>query len=680
MTSRLLTFSSWSVLIALLAAGPMEAAPPPRLQASAEVARTSVQVGEPVRITIRVQDSEGLPSIDVPKVRGLSIQETGEIQETPSVLRNVRRLPSGHLPASKIIQSLRDLSKQIGSAPGAMPAGVDPQLAQQYQALLQQGLGNINRGDYAVVYLATPEKTGPVTVPAFTVHANGETLETRPIRLTVTETKPSRWVKAQLSLSNPKPFVGDTVNLYVDLLVRRWPKQVGRGNNQFKSQPINHVTLTVPTLEGITEVRPVESLERFVRKRRLPPGQLGYHVNHYPGVILLEQEPPPGPLNVLDPQWYRRRLTFPFRVVSTGTVEIPPLRVAGEVYVPDGSRTGYHWEGFVASSEALKFRTLDVKDRPADYNGTIGPCRLFARASRTEMPAGTPFTLTLREEAYSNLARATPPNLEAVPAFRDRFTIRAEKDELRAENVREFTWTLRPRSETVTEVPAISLSWFDPKTEQFQRVHSDAIPLRVTPAPVRAAPPQGAVDEPTVAEEPSATEESAPLVQRAFPKGVGFLAAFAALVVLGGIGIGLRRRRPQRRQQAARKRQQRQTIEQARQRLHEPALTAADVSAAVQDCLRARLEMTPGEITPEEAAERLRQAGYPPELAESCAAMLRECATRQFAPDQASAANDLASSANHLLDDILAAPPRQNPTAPATVDELTRERQAALTD
>jgi hypothetical protein len=113
-------------------------------------------------------------------------------------------------------------------------------------------------------------------------------MRTRPIDLTVLEARPSLWVKAALSLSKAEPAAGDTVNLYVDLLVRRPTQQFGRSNIDLKSQPINHVTLKIPALEGYEEIQP---LEKYVEKRRLPPGQLGYHINNYPGVILLEQEP-----------------------------------------------------------------------------------------------------------------------------------------------------------------------------------------------------------------------------------------------------------------------------------------------------------------------------------------------------------------------------------------------------
>ncbi|MGH7169192.1 MAG: hypothetical protein ACRELG_02800, partial [Gemmataceae bacterium] len=370
--------------------------------------------------------------------------------------------------------------------------------------------------------------------------------------------------------SKPEPFVGDTINLYVDLLVRRPIQQLGRGNLDLKSQPINHVTLTIPVLEGYQEIRPLELLEKYVEKRRLPPGQLGYHINNYPGVILLEQEPvgtaSRRSFNGLDPQWYRRRLTIPFRVLQAGEMALPPLRVGGEVYVPAGSRNRYTWEGFVASSAPLKFRILDAVNRPAD--------------------------------------------------------------------------------------------------------------------PLRQAPAQAAADKPPIAEEPSSpAEESPPLVEHSFPEAARWEVALAVVLLILGVVVGLRRWPAARSQHAVRLRWQRQDIAQARQRLQAPSLTAAEVSAAVQDFLRIRLDMAAGEITPEEAAECLTQAGYPPELTESCAEVLRACASRQFAPGQAtSGAEDLAIVADRILGTILASQPKKAMVASASVDDLTRARQAALAD
>jgi hypothetical protein len=578
MTQRRFVLSVLSAVLSLGLAVGASAAPP--IQATAQAARTTVQVGEPVRITIQVRDSEEVPRIDAPAVEGVKISSTATVEATPSVLRNVRRFSNGHAPGSKLLASLRDLSKQLNDASAGMPNGSNPQLTQQYQAQLKQRLDMLNRNDYAIVYLATPEKTGSVTVPPFTVHSGGQTVKTQPLQLSVTEARPSPWVKAALSLSDAEPSVGDTVDLYVDLLVRRWIQQVGRDNANLKSQPINHVTLTVPSLEGYKEIQPLEPLEKLVEKRRLPPGQLGYHINYFPGVILLEQEPASGAVNALDPEWYRRRLTIPFRAVQAGVMEVPPLRVGGEVYVPTGGKERYTWEGFVASSAPLKFRILEGVNQPAD----------------------------------------TAPS---VPT------------------------------------QSVGTRGFTPKTPAVEEPSA--------PAEERSPAPR------------ESEEEASPWLLMA----ATLAAAVAAFLVMARVAVVLRGRLAVRRQRLALMSRQRQAVEEALQRLRTPPWTAADVSAAMQDFLRAHLEMELGEITPEEAAERLTQAGYPVELAEKCALVLRACAAQQFAPPGtvgAKSDKDLALAAECLISEILAKKPEDLSDPPARVDELTRQRQAALAD
>ncbi len=560
-----LMVSPWLVIAA-------PAAPP--IQATAQVARSTVQVGEPVRITIQVKDSEEIPRIDAPKLEGVSISSTGTAEVTPSTLRSVRTIPSQRLPASKLLQSLQGVSKQLDDLSKNAPNGVDPQQAQQFQSMLKQRLGNLNRNDYAIVYLATPEKIGSITVPPFTVHSSGQTVQTQPLRLSVTEPRPSPWVKAALSLSKPEPTVGDTVNLQVDLLVRRWTQQLGRDNANLKSQPINHVTLTVPSLEGYQEILPLEPLEKFVAKRRLPPGQLGYHINHFPGVILLEQEPQGG-TERLDPAWYRRRLTIPFRAVQAGSMEVPPLRVAGEVYVPSVGKDRFTWEGFVAYSSPLKFRILEAENRAAN-------------------PA----------PQSSDKTNGTTPVVD------------------------------------VSSAPAGALAQAEQGTE------SNAWPW----VPMLA------------------TMATSSAILFVMIRGVAVLCGCLA-----------------RRQQRLVLGSQQHPIEEAHRRLRTLPSTAVDVSAAIQDFLRAHLEMGPGEITPQEASERLSRAGYPIELVEMCAALLASCAARQFAPTSTADAREirtLALTAERLIHDILARKPttEQLNSPPYEEDQLTRERRAALTE
>src|SRR5262249_33490400 len=114
------------------------------------------------------------------------------------------------------------------------------------------------------------------------------------------------------------------------------------------------------------------------------------------------------------------------------------------------------------------------------------------------------------QEGEGNLARATPPDLNTQPGFSDRFAIHPESDRLLADGVREFAYTLRPRNENVTEIPSVSISFYNPKTDRYESARSESIPLRVTPAPpAAAAPSPAAPDVPVIRPDDVLTEKLA---------------------------------------------------------------------------------------------------------------------------------------------------------------------------
>jgi hypothetical protein len=576
-----------------------------------------------------------------------------------------------------LIEALRGVADKSGNAindPAMVKQLQDQGLMEEYKAALAS-LKDIKQDDYTLIYLVQPDKTGKLTLPAFTVTSGGQKVETQPIALNVTEPQPQNWVRVNLSLSNPAPMPGDEVQLYVDLMIRRGPVTLGGRN--YPHFPVKDMTLSVPTLEGVARLELARPLEQLLAEHAIQPGQHGFHVNNVPGEYLLDHEAADAPKDARDPQWYRRRLSLPVRVREAGPAVIPPARAAGEVYLAASAKRG-EWVPFTASSEPLSVNGRSLKDSPKDYTGGVGTFRLTAKASQTSMPAGTPFVFTLRQEGEGNLARATPPDLNARSAFADRFAIHLESDRLLSDGVREFTYTLRPRSEAVTEVPSVTVSSFNPKADRFETARSEPIPLQVTPAPAG-----GAAAAPAAASAPADT--TAPVEEEAAPPGPSFLSAAAKwvgiplglLLCVAGMVLARREFRKYRIRRAARNREH-QEMDAARQRLHAPHLSIDDVRRAMQDFLRARFALPPGEITPKDAEERLAQAGYGEKLARWCAEVMTRCEAAEFAPGSAPPAAELAASAERVLRAILTAKPRLAVAATATTDELTREREAAV--
>src|SRR5262249_22613531 len=157
-----------------------------------------------------------------------------------------------------------------------------------------------------------------------------------------------------MSLSEEKPQVGQDVNLFVDVLVKR--REVGKSPHL----PLQHARLTIPELKDHPAVELAKPLELLVQER--PGGQGGFHLNHVGGKVALDAEPT-GP----EKDWYRYRLSVPLNFKKAGSVELPAARSSGEVYVPTLVPMGKSvaaagkgkWESFVAPGEPLTFKVSE---------------------------------------------------------------------------------------------------------------------------------------------------------------------------------------------------------------------------------------------------------------------------------------------------------------------------------
>ncbi len=654
MTGRHARRFRWPIAAAALLtlAWPVAAAAP---KVVVDADRKDAQVGQPVRITVRVRGVDETPTIKPPNVTGAQLVPVGSPQVVPTLAADLEASGAFHAGrAGQIVNGLRDMGK--------MPdlSKLDPEVARmigdpnvlkdQHQAAL--GAAGLNANDYIYTYQAKPDRPGSLNLGGFAVSVHGQTTTTPPLNVNVTEAKSQPWVRLALSLSNPTPIVGEEVQLYVDLLIQRG--QVSYGGKTYPYLPVSKVTINLPPLDGSRQFELSRPLDQFLAGDAIEPGKHGFHVNNYPGEVKLEHEPADAKGADLDPARYRRRLAIPLRIREGGESKLAAAHVSGEVYVLQPGNKG-HWEPFVAASEPLTFNALDLRrraDRPPDFTGAVGSLRVTAQASQTRMPAGTPFTLTLRLEGNGSVASAGAPDLASRPGFTSRFRVRAEDAHNVSDSVREFTYTLRPLSEAVTEVPGVTVSYFDPKANKFVAARSDPIPLEVTaaqnatpaapPAPATAPSPDPAVsvDEP----------EPGWRVDSLLPWAEGAMVLGLAACV-GVWGVRRLRRRPKTR-----------AVPRATARpvaaVAMPAPTFAAVRRTMQEFLRRHFRLPPGEVTPHDAADCLLRGGVPAGLARSFAALLETLEAAEFAPGVARASPaDLASYARQLMDQVIAAIP-----------------------
>jgi len=617
--------------------------------------RKEAQVGQPVLVTVRVRGAKDTPTVKPPTVKEAQIDPVGQPTSIPTLVADLQGQGVFHANGA---QHIANLVRGLGQMPNA--GAIDPDLAKLLGA--QMGAAGLNTNDYFFTYQVTPDRSGPLVVPAFSVTADGQSSLTPTVTVNVSEARQQSWVQMRLSVSDPTPNVGEEVQLYVDLLIQRG--QVSYAGKPYAYLPVSKVWLNVPGLDRARGVEMQQPLDQFVQQHAIEPGHHGFRVNNYPIEVKLEHEPADGPKVGLDPVLYRRRLTIPLRVRQGGEVKLAAAHAAGEVWVPAGQNKG-QWEPFVVASEPLTFTAIDLHgraDRPADFSGVVGDLRVIAEASQTDMPAGTPFTLTVRLEGNSSVASVAAPDLASRPEFNKNFRVRLDDTRTVAGKGRQFTYTLRPLNADVTEVPSVAVSYFDPKRNQFATAQSGPIPLHVTPGQnatpdVPAAPPAQAAAPPTEATpEPGWTFDTLTWIE------IGMAGALA----VGAAAWGVRRLRRHRKVAAQPGSVQpaplavpvRPALVAPKRLPSAPAPTFASVAQSLQDFLRRHFHCPPGEVTPHDAEECLRRGGVSEGLARSFAAALDTCETAKFAPGMVNTSpSDLANYARQLMDRIMAGLP-----------------------
>jgi hypothetical protein len=641
------------------------------IEVSARVDRREVQAGQPVVVAVQVRNCDAVPTVQPPAVAGATIAPVGGPQARPSLLAGIEPpgqppRPGGTVPGQGIVGGLRDLLEKMPADAldlNAIKQTGDPKLMQEYQTALA-ALADLNRNDYTFFYHVYPDRAGNLTVPAFQVTSGNQTASTQPLTLAVSEPRSPHQVRVRVALANPNAVPGEETLLYLDLMVQRGP--VVYNGKSYPHLPVKGVHLSIPTLENgpLEYARPLNNL---VQEKATPAGQIGYRLNDFATTVMLEHEPKDPGTELLDPQYCRRRLALPVRVRQGGQVQLPPARVSGEVFLTAGlagnrvaaAGGAGRWEPFVVTSDPVAFAARDLNgrpDRPRDFHGVIGPVTVSAQASQTRMPAGTPFTLTVRVEGRSPLTQALPPDLAARPEFNQQFRVRLEGEKLVSPTVREFSYTLRPLSPDVKEVPAVVVNYYNPSSDRFETTQSQPIPLEVTPAPLVTTPDpvQASTPEPAAAEEVEEEIDPPSPWQRLWSREAlpAWLATLPAVALVGGLTFwGARRlwRRERSRKDPGR------TVR-VPNLLCAPGVTVGEVHQAVQDFLRARFNLPAGEVTPPSAAACLRAAGYDEGLARRCEELLETCAAALFAPGLVNLTpTELALRAEHLLQEITTA-------------------------
>jgi hypothetical protein len=297
--------------------------------------------------------------------------------------------------------------------------------------------------------------------------------------------------------------------------------------------------------------------------------------------------------------------------------------------------------------------------QPANYSKAIGmDFKVETHATPTELQVNEPLTLTVRVTAIGRW-QAPPerPDLARIPSFAKRFHIQKDPPrpdrEVRELQAWEFSYRLRPKSTSVTDIPPLLFVYYRPGVippeKGYRTVDAEPIPLTVKPAippeelkPIEA--PEEAFHLQPIPSGATVAELSRGLVVTVLllVPPVGCLVWYLVWSRLYPDAARLAR---QRRSWAARK---------ALAALEasgspDPAEQARRSAAVLADYLRDRYDLSGGEPTPAEVTAHLHRCGLAVHLTEQTADFFRACDLARFTPDPPLAGSELKSAAVRLV-------------------------------
>lgn len=475
----------------------------------------------------------------------------------------------------------------------------------------------------AMTFDVVPKQTGVLTVPAFSVTAQGERYSTTPFRINVTISNSAELFKIRVVGEPRDLYIGQQGSLKLELHVKRYT-DANLG-----------ITLDEQSMWSLIDTQNSSwgvfgpPLQKLFSENRRPLGEL-------------RAEP--------DGEFLVYTITKPFDPIAVGTPSVGDIRVRMEYptrlqrdrtfLLSSGlSMAGSRILSITATEPEVRVLPLPEGGRPKSWNGAVGDFSMMVVAKPLEVAVGDPITLTMRLQDSSGTAALDglqAPLLGQQPAFAGGFRVPSEAASGTVEGrSKVFTQSIRALSETVREIPPIEFAFFNPAKGEYETVRSAPIAITVKPSAIarvnapaggdgdEASPPQdltvvsGGLVANMSAEE---AREAGTVSLGAFAFGVGSTIAFGLVPLL--FSMLARRVDPR----ALRRSLALSRLEHALAESMQPDA----VEAAVLEFIAARLGVASAGFSRKDAVDGLARAGVDAATVEKTEQFLRECERARY--------------------------------------------------
>jgi hypothetical protein len=132
----------------------------------------------------------------------------------------------------------------------------------------------------------------------------------------------------------------------------------------------------------------------------------------------------------------------------------------------------------------IDVKPIPMKGRPASFTGGVGVMDFDVEVGPTRIKAGEPVTVKMHITGTGNMEKVTPPAIEETPDLKQ-YEAAPVPTETTGEIL--FEQAVIPISDSITEIPPVSFSYFNTLTADFRTITRGPFPITVDPSPQQTA-------------------------------------------------------------------------------------------------------------------------------------------------------------------------------------------------
>ncbi|AQQ08250.1 hypothetical protein L21SP3_00026 [Sedimentisphaera cyanobacteriorum] len=320
---------------------------------------------------------------------------------------------------------------------------------------------------FTVSYRLKAKEAGRHTISPVTVEVEGKQYKTESIRFDAKKPQTDERMDIEAVISKKDCFVGEPIELtcswYIQkqLLQRNLVKDLN-----FSVPAFNHPLITVEQSnidKNAKEELEINGLKTGVLQTSAEHNGISSVKVTFSKILIPKAE---GQINLGKPG-------------ITCKIAVSVNRSGGTFF---GRR--YNYGVFAAEAEniSINVKPLPEESKPANFSGLVGEYKISTQASPVDMKEGDPITLKIKVQG-KHLKPVEWPELSEIPAFSENFIIPEEKSSPKISgSTKIFTQTIRTKTDKVSEIPPVEISFFNTEKGEYITAKSKPIDIDVKPA------------------------------------------------------------------------------------------------------------------------------------------------------------------------------------------------------